>query len=334
MTTPVIPPDPLTRFLEIADAVEARRRWWQGATYLRYAAMTLATIEGSARRVADELVATAEELKRRAGWFGSLNSDVRFVVAAMLVRAGQSAGRFHEAMERGRAMFRRVGLGRGHVHEVLAALLVWLGRDHQAIREADARRLKDTLAAMKEHHPWLTGANDYPACALLTLRDESIHRQMHRIERFYRDLRAGGLPIGDALQMLSHLLYFNPAPDDVVVRRFFALRERFKQQSVAMWTSDHDELALLTFVDRPAHTVVDTVLRHRAEMRKLRPRPDASLSFSLACGTAFLELLGQAVPGTIRDAQALAQIQQILAAQQAAVIAACSGAVVASTASH
>jgi hypothetical protein len=327
-----IPRDPLSRFLELAHALEDRRRWWQGSSFLRYAAATLTTTAGRAADVAAAVIAEAEELRRRAGWFGSLQSDARFVVAAMLVRAGREAAPFHDAIARGQQLFRQAGLRRGATHEILALLVLWLGREGR-IRAEDVRHLKAVIAGMAEHHPWLTGADDFPAAALLALRGEPVVRQMVRIERFYRALIAGGLGRDGRLQLLSHLLYFNPAADETVLRRFWALRERFVKRGVHMWTADFDELALLTFVDAPAGAVVGKVLEHRAAMRDLRPRPDALLSFSLACGTAFLELLGPGAGTEAVDAGTLANVQQILAAQQAAIIAASSGAVVAASAS-
>jgi hypothetical protein len=310
------PVDMLSRFMELAAAFDEHRRWWEGARFFRHAAASLITTPGAPSQVARGVVEAARHLQRHAGWFGPLNGDARFLVAALLVREGADATRFCEVMDRGREALRRVGVRRGGLPPVFAVLLLWLGGARREVTQTLARRTRDVLDAMREHHPWLTGANDLPAAAALALRGGPIHGQMHRIERIYRGLRDAGFAASDRLQTTSHLLFFVPTPDETAVRRFSRLHERFRSRGVAMWESDQDELAVLCMLDRSAHEIVEIVLAHRERVRSLRPRPDVSESFSLACATTFFAFAGPAAE-ELADVGVMVNLQQLVAAQAA-----------------
>ena len=125
-------------------------------------------------------------------------------------------------------------------------------------------------------------------------------------------------------------MFFNPAEDRIAADRFDALFHAFKQQGLWMHGGDYDEMAILSFVDAAPDNVVGCVLDHREKISALRPRPGKEISFSLACGTAFLELARGSV-GDILDTAQLLQLQAILDAQTAAVIASTSAASAASS---
>lgn len=323
----VLPRDPLRRFVEIYEALNERRGWLQDAMPLRFSALTLATCDGPPAAVAEAVYRVSAALRARAGWFGPLNSPVRFVLAAILVRNGDDPEAFCDEVERASGLFREAGLRRGSIYEVVAILLLRGPEVDQNLDAGAVLRFKSVYEDMKRHHWWLTGPEDYPACALVAARPEPVESAGLRIERFYGSLRDEGFSAGDPLQMVSHILALNPAKEAAVVRRFVDLRAGFKDAGVSMWQSDWDELALLTFVDAPVAEIVARVLAHREVMAELRPRPDRSLTFSLACGTAFLDLVRSGTAAQdVSDAKTLSQVQAILAARQAASAAAAASA--------
>ncbi len=80
-----LPDDPLSRFRELYDALNAERGWWSDASPLRFAAVSALTCPGDPATVAAAIRRTADEIKAESGWFGALNSQLRFIVAALLV---------------------------------------------------------------------------------------------------------------------------------------------------------------------------------------------------------------------------------------------------------
>ena len=64
MTTSRLPEDPLGRFREVYDALNAERGWFQGASTLRFAAMTAMCCPGTGRETARGIRRIADEIKK------------------------------------------------------------------------------------------------------------------------------------------------------------------------------------------------------------------------------------------------------------------------------
>ena len=329
-----LPEDPLARFHEIHDALNAERRWWQGASTLRFAAITAMTCPGNGHSVATEIRRISERIKEESGWFGSLNSDLCFIVAVMLLQQGDTAVGFLNEVKRVREMFRELSLRRDGVFETMAILVMRISAELKPVQKATVRRFQSIYEEMKRHHWWLTGPDDFPACAILACRSESPLEIGAAIERIYQALRAKGFKAGDPLQTAANLLYLaNEQPREIAMR-YRDLADGFEHANVSMWQSDYDELAILSFLGHPARVVVDRVVQHREVMKSLRPRPDRSLTFNLASSVAFLDLVKvDSDLKSITDAKALMDMQAIIQAQQAAAAAAASSAAAASAAS-
>ncbi len=329
----VLPKDPLGRYRELYGALNAERSWFQGALGLRYTALTLATTEGDAYAVAAEIRKIGDRLKKRAGWFGALNSEIRFVVGAMLLRNWDDPDAFMDEVKRVQRIFRELRLPRGYIYEIVSILLIRQSLHGKPIRQEHVARLRDLYEEMKRHHWWLTGVTDYPSCAILSLQKGRPEAISSRVERFYELLRTEGrCGRGDATQLVSHILYLNRALEEKVVRRFAELRQAFREARVHIYSSDWDELAILTFLPHPVSRIVRETIRFRDAMLDLRPRCGRSIAFSLGASLAFLLLVrpsGQT--DALMDAKALSDLQAIIAAQQAA--AACAAASAATAAS-
>lgn len=327
-----IPSQPLARSLAIFDALRDDAAWSDDRTVLRYAATTLATAEHDdvadlARRARD----VAAELASDASWFGPLRGTLRHCVAAMLVTHRIDAAAFLAEVGRTDTRLRALGVRRGHVHEILATLVL-MGHGTGRVTDEQLARFAEILDGMRAHHPWITGADDYPACALLV--DAPRARLMERVEHFYASLRALGFRRGNALQYVSHLLILNPAPDDVAIRRFADLYAAFRDAGLWMHTGDYDEVAMLTFLDEPVGEIVRRVSEHRDVIAAHRPRPGKELSFDLACTTVLIELLrgGERV-SVVNGVRGTMAAQALIASQNAAAItAATAGAAAASAA--
>ena len=112
------------RYLQVFEDLKRKKRWSTDTNVLRFAALTLAASEID--DPGGRLETAADELRRRSGAFGKLNSPIRYVVAAMILRKGLRPGAVYDKVGEVQGEFRERKYRRGGVAEVLAALLLVL----------------------------------------------------------------------------------------------------------------------------------------------------------------------------------------------------------------
>jgi Protein of unknown function (DUF4003) len=330
-----LPADPLARFQEIYAALSGDKKWFHDASPLRFAAMSAMLCPGDARSVAAGIRQIGEDIKQESGWCGQLNGDLRFIVAAMLLLRGDTAKGLLTEVKRVQKMFRDASIRRGSIYETMAIFVLRMQSDQKPIQTTAIHRFKAIYEEMKKYHWWLTGPDDFPACAILTGRSDSVTAMGSRIERIYQALKTEGFSAGDPLQTAANILCLAKGQPNEIAHRYRALADGFKAASIRIWQSDYDELAILTFLDHPARIIVARVVKYRVHMTALRPKPDVSLTFNLASSIAFCDLIKlDDQLKEITDTKALLDMQAILAAQQAAAAAAASTAAATAAASH
>ncbi len=329
-----LPPDPVDRFIKLYEALNEKRGFFGDANSLRFTAMSAVTCPGAPRDIAQRCRSIADEIKQESGWFGSLSSPLRFIVSALLLLNGDTAKGFIQEIDRVNTVFRKHNLRRGGIYETMAILILRLQHELKPIPDSSVSRFQDIYEEMKHYHWWLTGPDDFPACAILVGRDESVKSIGLRIENIYQALSKKGFSTGDPLQTAANLMYLANGRPEALADRYAKLAREFKSSGVSIWQSDYDELAILSFLDHQPTRVVEYTLKNRERMEQLRPDPGRLLTFNLAAGLAFLELVQiDSNLRTITDAKALMDMQAIINAQQAAAAAAATSAAVAATAS-
>jgi len=183
---------------------------------------------------------------------------------------------------------------------------------------------------MKKYHWWLTGPDDFPACAMLVNQTGSVEEIGQAIESVYKDLHKQKFSRGDPLQTAANILYLAKRPSIDIAHQFRQLADGFKNSGVSIWQSDYDELAILTFLKHEATHIVRRTLEIREELKKIRPKLDRGMSFNLAASIAFIDLMRYDENlKIISDAKALMDMQAIINAQNAAAVSAASSAAVA-----
>jgi hypothetical protein len=318
-----IPERPLERFCDLYAALLEGRPWWEGRSMLRFCALALTALAGEPRELAARLDALTEELKASTPWYK--RSSVGTMLATQLLRHGDGVKDFLAEIERAAPLFRAHWRFSGSTFEALAILILRRHSTDGHVAASQVARLAAIWKELERTHPWLTQRSDWPICALLATRDGTPHAISQRIEALYQTLHGGGCTRGDSLQAAAQVLYFHADEPALVGARFHALYAGFKASGLWMGTHDYDEIALLCFAPHPAAEVLEVALRHREKIRSLTPAPERQTAFTLACGTALLELSRDAAQAELLgEAQLLLNIQSILAAQQAAMIAASS----------
>ena len=314
--------DPIGTYLETFERLRARKRWTIDTATYRFVALTLGA--AGVRISHDRLEEVATGLRRRAGWTSPLRSEIRYVVAAMILRRDLDAATVHGQVIATRDRFAEHGIKRRGTGATLAALLLALRAEGKRVPKQHLDRVARIYAQWRTDHFWLTDANDLPAAALHTGREVSVESLTEDVRRAYARLRDAGFRRGNQLQLVSHLLAGDPRGADNAVQRFGVVAERLRSAGERVGTGRYDEVAVLALTQAPPGHVVDRVLRYRDRLRSARPRPSKDIAFSLAAGIELAEDGERAGERSAGDLAALQSIRAILDAQQAATIAAVS----------
>ncbi|MCK6445508.1 MAG: DUF4003 domain-containing protein [Planctomycetes bacterium] len=327
---PTRPPqaaDALPRFLALARALRESKRWFDDWTLLRHASVPLGLLDGDPTELAAALRETMDEFKRRARWWQETGGSLRILLAAQVLQSGGSVAERLAEFARAEKLFRAQKLPRGRTSEIIASAVLAEQAPDGRVTETQVRRVRAIFDWIKRDHSWTVGAGEYPTIALLAATAVEPERIGIRVERIFQDLKERGFKSRSAAISASHLLFFHPAEDPRACERFEALWHEFRARGLRMQSGDYDEIALLAFAPGTASSIASKVLEHRAAIIELRPKPDRNTSFSLACGTAFLELVGQdRALRRLSRIQATLQIQSVLRARQAAATAAAASA--------
>ena len=313
--------DPVASYLQTFEALRARKRWSTQSVTFRFVALSLGAAASTIGY--DRLEEAATDLRKRARWSSPLKSEIRYVVAAMILRRGLDTAPIHECVFATRDAFKEHKVPSRGTGPTLAALLMALHGEAAPVPEEDLERLALIYRRWRTEHRWLTNAGDLPAAALHASRDVPVDVLAADIERAYTRLHDADFTRGQ-LQLVSQLLAVDPRGTDAGVDRFCDVAERLRSREERVRPSRYDEVALLALTQSPAAEVVDRVLDNRDRLREAKSRPDKSVAFTLAAGielSADTERAGERSAG---DLAALQSIQAILDAQQAATIAAIS----------
>ncbi|MCB9701815.1 MAG: DUF4003 family protein [Myxococcales bacterium] len=322
----LLPADPLARFTALYRALEDGRRWWQDDVPLRLAAITLVTTHGDPERLAAGIREADAAMSARLPWYTGISASVRLVLAAQLVKYGDSVDAFLDEVARMRALFREVGLRRDEVHEALAVLVLRRVTGGRPAGADEVARLRGIYEAMKRHHWFLTGPEDFPACAMLVGRPGTPEAIGEGVEAIYQALhRDAGAWQGDPLQTAANVLYLSGLEAHEIAQRFSALMAAFRDAGAKIGQREYDELAILCFLAQPIERIVASVVDFRDRLQSALGWTSKATAFNLAASLAFVRLVGGDVElGTLADAKLLLDMQAIVAARAAAAAAAAS----------
>jgi len=316
-------PEPLPRFRAIYEALYSEKGWAGETNSLRFAAVSALACPGEPAEIAQKIRNIADEIKTKVGWFGDLRTSLRFIVSAMLIMNEDNVSDFLEETKRVHAMFRTTKLRNGGIYETMAILIMRLSFFKAPIQMETLERFKAIYQQMKKYHWWLTGPDDFPACAILVTQKESPEQIGSVIEKIYQELKLRGFTTGDYLQTAANILYLTHTEPVEIAERYSNLATAFRRAGVRMWQSDYDELAILSFLESPPDFIVEKLLNYREEVKTLRPKPDSTLTFNLAASITFLELIRlNKKLKTVADVKALLDMQAIINAAAAASAAA------------
>ena len=276
------PDDPVASYLQTFEELRTRKRWSTQSVTFRFVALSLGAAASTIGY--DRLEGAATDLRKRARWSSPLKSEIRYVVAAMILRRGLDPARIHECVFATRDGFKTHKVPSRGTGPTLAALLMALHGEGAPVPEQHLERLELIYRRWRTEHRWLTNADDLPAAALHASRDVPVDALAADVERAYTRLHDAGFTRGQQLQLVSQLLAVDPRGTDAGVDRFCDVADRLKSQEERVGPSRYDEVALLALTQGAAADVVDRVIRNRDRLRQAKARPDKSVAFTLAAG--------------------------------------------------
>lgn len=315
---PAAADDPLARFRALYAALDAPSGLLTDRVPLRLSAITLVPVPGDPAALAARFFAADAALEERLGWRTSTAPAVRRVIAAQLVKHDDDPAQFLAEVERVRGLFRAAELRNGGVYETLAVLVLRRVLAGAAIAPAHIERFAAIYAELKRHHWWLTGPDDFPACAMLVARPGAPAEIGDGIEAIYQSLhRSAGLWRGDPLQSAASVLYLSRLEPAECADRFAALVAAFRAAGATIGQAEYHELALLCFFALPVERIVGDVLGLRDELIAGRWFVSRA-NFGLATNLAFVRLASRdGALGPIADAKLILDMQAIVNAREA-----------------
>lgn len=316
-----IPDDPFVRFVALYEAFDESRTFWEDKAPIRFAAATLVTTPGDPRSLGTEIRTRREHLGEAFGFWSGASPGLQIILASVLHKRDDSAANFVEGFARARTSFRDHGLRRAEIYELISYTILRGQSNNGPIDEDAVARIKQIYVALREHHYFLTGPEDLPACAALagTLEDpqsiadgcEEVYRALHK--------RAGWWP-GEQLHTASHILYLSGVEPDSITQRAADLCSAFKASDYKIRWADYDNISLLCMLAVPIDRIVKTVMAAAGRIQDdLKMWFGKSAAFNLAVSIAFVQLLqGDEELERLSEIKTLLDMQAIIAAQQAA----------------
>jgi hypothetical protein len=319
--------DPLARFFELEAAFDAERGFLGDHVPLRLVAANLVLCPGEPAEIASQVRALAEQLRERLAFLSQVSSSIQLLAAAVILQRGDQPEALLAEVERVRAMMRELGMRRMEVYEFVAILAMRTRNALAPIESSQVQRMRDIYEQMKGHHWFLTGPEDYPACAFLAGQARSPQDIAARANAVYEGLRTrAGAWRGDPLQTASNMLVLSPLDPDELVDRFVSLATKFDAAGIRIRQGEYDEVAVLCFLAQPAERIIEAVVDYTAQIRDRLRWANKQTAFGLASNLAFVRLLGNDPQlGALADAKVLLDMQTIIAARQAAAAAAAAG---------
>ena len=311
--------DPVAGHLETFERLRGAKRWSTDIGTVRFAALALgrAGLDVEVERLVD----AAWMLRQGAGWTSPLRSEVRHVVAAMILREGLDPETIRDRVVATRDGFREHGIPRRQPGATFAALVLVLRSAEWPVPDPLLVRLGAIYRRWRSEHFWLTSANDLPAAALHACGDREVEMLVADIERAYARLAEAGFRRGNALRLASHLLATDTRGVETGVERFRRMAERLRS-GVRVRPGRYDEVAMLALARGDVPAIVERVLDYRDRLRAAKPRPSRDIAFTLAAEIVFSSDTEDATDRSPGHLAALRSIQAIVNTRRAAVGAA------------
>jgi hypothetical protein len=307
--------DPLARFFELDAALEADRGLFGDTVPMRLLAADLVLCPGDPASMSQAIQAGAGALRMRLPILSQTDWSLQVMLVAVLLRRGDQVEAFVTEVERVRPILRRLGLRRAEAYELIAIATLRIANALAPIPEPQLARLAAIYAAMKQHHYFLTGPEDYPALAFLTAYSSASPEQLgERAHAIYEGLHEHAkLLRGDPLQTASHLLASSELDPDELVERYGLVLRAIERNGLEIDETCYDALAILCFLPQPVEAIAATVAGYATVMGERSSWTSRQTVFGFAANLAFVRLTAhEPTLAALADVECLLDMQSVI----------------------
>jgi hypothetical protein len=247
---------PLDRYRSITGHLDEQGLPPLDYAWLRFAVHVAILHPDDPGNIARQITALSGLLQKEAVWFRDLATPMRYVIAAMLVRQNIPFAHFLVHHTQSISILRDEGLKSGDFNEAMAVLILHMKPREKPFNRGEAKRIKSIYDCMKKMHWWLTGANDLPLCAALSLCQGSPERLVAQCEEIYRHLRLLGMSNGFHLKNAAHILAMNSIPVEQRMDRWMAIHDAMEHHVGPLNADKYEILSILALLDHQPDWII------------------------------------------------------------------------------
>jgi hypothetical protein len=271
----------------------------------------------------DRFTGIADYIKSESGLFSPLRSESRFTFAAMLDTKFENPQEKFPAFIAAYQALASAGFSKNTFTYISAMLLV---NENTEDLKYLSQRARNIYKKMREEHLFLTGHSDYPLAVMLAQNDLQSDEMILHIEDLYSKLSQNGFRKGNELQSMSHILslHENNTADDMVALST-EIYDRMKKEGIKPKPMFYPQIALLTFIENGN----DNLLGIKGIWEQLNAEKlfkwKKDINFMMAVNFVISDKIDHS---SLLQTHLSTTIETLIQAQQAASIAAISGAAV------
>jgi hypothetical protein len=267
----------------------------------------------------------ADQIKKKVGFFTTLNSHQRYIFAAMLyTRYQHPEEKITDFIETYKALV-DAGFSMGAYTYISAMVLII----EDGGSEETATRAMDVYKKMRKKHLFLTGKSDYPLAILLSLSSRDSDTLIHQMEFYYEKLNESGFYKGNDLQTMSHILSLvDDVDSNELAVRCTEIFDTFKNEGIRPKSMFYPQIAMLSLLKNgKEHVTKVNEIREELNSDKLfRWQKDINLMMAVT-----LHLSDQIENSSLLQTNLSTTLEVLIQAQQSASVAAIAGATAANS---
>ena len=317
----------LERYIQIYSELKERYRWKVSDQSVLMMAASLYISNNRSFEI-ERFTELADYIKSESGLFSPLRSESRFTFSAMLdTRFDKPREKFPDLI----SAYEELASGgfSKNIYTYIAAMLLITNNTEDV--KSLTERARGIYKRMREEHWFLTGHSDYPLAVMLAQDERQKDELIARMEELYSKLSQNGFRKGNDLQSMSHILSLHEtgSADDLVTKAA-EIYDRMKAEGIKPKSMFYPQIALLTFLEEG--------FTNLAEIKGLWEQLNAEKPFKWKKDINFMIAVTFVISDQIENSSLLqanlsTTIETLIQAQQAASIAAISGAAAAASTS-
>lgn len=275
--------------------------------------MTAAQLTAKGKRITEmDFQQTADAVKKSASAFSPLRT-IYFSIAGFIYakenHAAEEMNRLHQNYEK----LKSAGF-RSSIHTYIASLLME--------ENTDVRRVKEIYDGMKKYHRFLTSYDDYPASVMIAKQSAKIEELLETCEKYYKALHEKGFTKGNDLQFLANMLVMNGPFSIDIVNKVLYTKEAFEHNRIKIRSMQYPAIGIIALSNKTNEAL--SLTRELLSLKAMRWYKNMVVTIaSIFVSQEF----------TDAAAGLTAEVEAMIQAQQAAVIATTVAAVSASSSS-